>query len=336
MTKQETLHGIQALAAHGEITEAELLQALRAGAKLPASSNGGLIEQHFTITKVLYAIGGIIVLAGLIFLLMETWNSFSAAAQIFISLGSAIALYVAAVLLQSYERFRPIASLFFVIAGVVMPIGIFITLHHLSPGGNEWLGQIIMATIPAAVYFISFILFRQPILILIALLFATWALYALVGLMLDETQIGNELAGELWSYLTAIIGVAYGLLGYSFIKTDKENLTGPLYCLGSAATLGAGFALTFFQDVWVVLYFIVILAAIYLSTVLRSRSMLLFGAIALVAQLAHISFEYFADSLGWPLALILAGFMLIGVGYGTFYLNKKYLGKEITSTRPAV
>lgn len=332
MTKQELLQALSDMIARGELSVSEVLQVAQpSAASAPAPTS--TIEHHFTITKVLYAIGGIIVMAGLIFLLMEMWDAFSAAVQIFISLGSAIALYCAAVLLHQYERFRPIAALFFVIAGVVMPIGIFITLYHLSPGGNEWVGQLIMAGIPTIVYFLTFALFRQPILFFIALLFATWTLYAVVGLMLDETELGYELASEIWSYLTMIVGLAYGLIGFSFAESNSEqkNLTGPLYLLGSAGTLGAGFALTFLQDVWVVLYFIVILAAIYLSTVLRSRSILLFVAVALVAHLTHISFEYFANSLGWPLALILAGFMLIGVGYGTFYLNKKYLGKEAVS-----
>lgn len=324
MTRDETLQSIKYLASQGVLTESEVLQAYREGSGTSESLKATL-EHHLTITKVLYGLGGIIVVAGIIFLIGQMWDSFGAGAQVFVTLGSAIALYVAAVLLHSYKQWQSLATLFFVMAAAVMPVGIYVTLFHVATGGDAWMGQLIMAGIPAVVYFASYWLFRRPILFLIGQLFATWAMYAIVGRLLEDSGASSEFVGNVWAYVTLLVGLVYTYLGYAFIPTDKKDLTGVLYFLGSASALAAGFALTFLQDPWILIYFLLILAAMYVSTVLKSRSMLIFGAIALIAHLTHVSFEYFADSLGWPLALIISGFIIIGVGYGTVVLHKRFI-----------
>lgn len=42
-----------------------------------------------------------------------------------------------------------------------------------------------------------------------------------------------------------------------------------------------------------------------------------------MGYILKITSEYFADSLGWPLALMIAGFGMIGVGYLTVYIKRK-------------
>jgi len=39
----------------------------------------------------------------------------------------------------------------------------------------------------------------------------------------------------------------------------------------------------------------------------------------------EITSEYFSTGLGWPLALVIAGLAMIGVGYMSLSLKKKYL-----------
>jgi len=38
-----------------------------------------------------------------------------------------------------------------------------------------------------------------------------------------------------------------------------------------------------------------------------------------------ITSEYFSHAMGWPLALVLAGLILIGIGHYTYNLGKKYV-----------
>jgi uncharacterized integral membrane protein len=37
--------------------------------------------------------------------------------------------------------------------------------------------------------------------------------------------------------------------------------------------------------------------------------------------------EYFADTVGWPLALVISGFILMGVGFMSVQLRQKYTKK---------
>jgi uncharacterized integral membrane protein len=51
-------------------------------------------------------------------------------------------------------------------------------------------------------------------------------------------------------------------------------------------------------------------------------------ALSTIFLLAHVSFitsEYFADSLGWPITLVILGFVFIGLAYFSVTINKKYI-----------
>lgn len=328
MTKEEVLANLKQLVERGEIGREELLDAAGFADQLGEMPPVKKEEHRIDIAKILYGIGGLIVIAGVVFLIQQMWDSFGAAAQILATLGSAMAIYISAVLLQQYPKTRLVSLVLFVVAGVLLPVGIFVTLHNLSPGGNEWLGQLIIAGIPALVYFATYHLFKNKLLFLMAVLFATWAIYTLVGLMLDGAYLNNDTRGEIWAYLTLLVGTAYILLGYGGENEASDKVTGIYYLLGAGGVLGAGFALTFMRDSWIMVYFLLILAAIYMSTFLRSRAFLIFGALALMGHLTHISWEYFADSFGWGLALIFSGFLIIGIGYGTVALHQRFIQQK--------
>jgi hypothetical protein len=61
---------------------------------------------------------------------------------------------------------------------------------------------------------------------------------------------------------------------------------------------------------------------LYLSVHLRTKALLTFGLLPLGAYLANITGEYCSDSIGWPLALIVLGLLLMGVGFLTFRLKR--------------
>ncbi len=67
------------------------------------------------------------------------------------------------------------------------------------------------------------------------------------------------------------------------------------------------------------------LGTLFLSINLKSGSFLTFGTLFIMAYILKITAEYFTRGLGWPLALVIAGLMLIAIGYLSFYLKKKYI-----------
>jgi uncharacterized membrane protein YGL010W len=99
--------------------------------------------------------------------------------------------------------------------------------------------------------------------------------------------------------------------------------------LGAALALG-GYAPDANQ-VWEVLFIGLAFGMMFLSIVLKSRAILIVSSIYLMVYILKITAEYFSETIGWPLALIVAGFTLIAIGYGTFAINQRYLNQASTS-----
>ena len=67
---------------------------------------------------------------------------------------------------------------------------------------------------------------------------------------------------------------------------------------------------------------------IYLSVTVRSRTLLLVSVIAMVSYIGYFSAEHFAHTLGWPLTLVIGGFVLIGISSSAVKLNNKYIKQQ--------
>ena len=122
-----------------------------------------------------------------------------------------------------------------------------------------------------------------------------------------------------------VVGLSYLLLGRSFHGGWNRSLIGLLYFLGSGGFLWAAFSQVEDSLTWLFLYFFLVLGGLFLSIQLKSRGILILSTIFLIIHISYITGEYFADSLGWPISLVILGFIFIGLGYSSFSINKKYL-----------
>src|SRR5205814_1812409 len=66
-------------------------------------------------------------------------------------------------------------------------------------------------------------------------------------------------------------------------------------------------------------------AFVYLSVELRTRTLLFVSTLAILAYTAWFTREHFADSVGWPLALIIFGMLMIGLSALAFRIDRVYL-----------
>ncbi len=94
-----------------------------------------------------------------------------------------------------------------------------------------------------------------------------------------------------------------------------------MYFFGSIATLGV---ISSFGGIMDVVAILAIFGLFYASVFLKSRAMLVVSALFLIGHTIKLTATYFVGSVGWPISLIIIGFLIIGIGYGTFMLNKKY------------
>ena len=67
---------------------------------------------------------------------------------------------------------------------------------------------------------------------------------------------------------------------------------------------------------------------ILLSTVARSRTLLVVGTIALLGYVGYFMEKYFGGLLAGPIGLILVGVMLIGAGVAAVKVNNKYIKQK--------
>lgn len=123
--------------------------------------------------------------------------------------------------------------------------------------------------------------------------------------------IANATAAN-WASL--IIGVCLFVTAYGLQKSDRyPRLIGLGYFVGSAMLYAGLFDLV--QDTPIELLFLVVTASIlYACVVLQSRALLFTTILAMLSFIGYFSAEYFVDSLGWPVTLVLTGIVFLGVG----------------------
>ena len=289
--------------------------------------HGGAREEGLSVTQILYYIGGAIVVVGIAVFVGQKWNELSSFFRIFMTLGSGIACFVAAALLSVDLRLGRLPDAFHLMAALLFPTGIFVTLNELGFRGGDWGPGLIFLSLAAA-YALASVVYRRNLLFLFTIIFGTIATLLLTDAMVAGEPIFD--GGRYAAYRILGIGLSYCVFAYAWRDTPRRELSGVLYGFGSLGVLASALALGGWKPdaylAWEITYPGLAFGAMFLSLWLRSRSMLVFGAIAVMAYIGKITAEYFADSLNWPLMLILAGFVLIGMGYLTYHLNRKYLG----------
>jgi len=134
---------------------------------------------------------------------------------------------------------------------------------------------------------------------------------------------------EFSAYRVLCAGLVYGFLGYAFKDTSQRALTGALYGFGAFYFLGAALALGDWnphQNIfWELAFPGLVFGVMFLSVHLKSKAFLTFGSLYLMAYIMKITTEYFKDSLGWPLTLVVTGLGLIAIGYLHVNLKQRYL-----------
>jgi hypothetical protein len=324
VNKQKLLQELASLVDSGELTESEVLEAIGAQQEPSVATGSNLTSR---LSAVLYFIGGGVVFLGLVFLIAQEWRHFGTEMKIFVTLGSGIAAFVVGVLFSQQERLGAAGPAFFLISAMLIPTGLLVTYDEAGINVDQLSAQIQIASILFAVYLGAYSVIRKNVLLVFAFIFGSWLFFAIT----DYMVVGAPMIDD-WSFINYRIlfaGLAYMLLGYSFVGTDREDLTGWLYTFGVFGFLGAAFALGEWKPnqslFWEAIYPGLVFGIIFLSTHLKSRIFLIFGSLALGAYLSKITAEYFSDSLGWAFSLVIVGFLLMGVAYLAVRLNRRYV-----------
>ncbi|HAO64368.1 TPA: hypothetical protein DCQ44_00095 [Candidatus Taylorbacteria bacterium] len=327
MNKDQILAAITEMSRKGEISQQEILQAfgstgLAGAVEVPERKK----SLRLTVSQVLSSIGGLVICIGIIVLIVQHWNDMSSFLRILVSLGVALAAYAVAVLFWHYQNLKATSSVIFAVSLVLLPVGLLVTINEIF-GINDILPvQIIVSSICFIIALISLFLYKRNLFIVASVAFGTWLYFVVLTQLLDSS--GSILSNsDIYAYITMFAGLAYVLMGYSFDKVDtsRKHLSNWLYRLGLVAILISGLVI---GGIWDVLYIGLVFAVIMLSVYVKNRTFLWLGGIFLMVYIIKITSQYFSEGLGWPFALVLAGIMLIAVGFFTSYIARKYISKN--------
>lgn len=332
MDKHTLLAEVRSMAAAEKITKQELLSAF-AGT---GPSNNDTMHHAFGIVEILYYIGGAIVFMGIAVLISQHWNELSPLVRIFVTLGSGIAAYIVAVLFAQYKKLAGVSQAFFFLSALLLPFGLAIAFQEAGWRFSQAAPQSIVSALLLATYLSSYFVFRTKLFIVFSLIFGTWLFISVTNfLMMNQLYLN---VWDFYEYRALAVGLSYIFLGYAFKTTTLAGLTQRLYSWGAFIFLTAAIMLGGWSPeqnvLWEALFPGLVFAFMFLSTILKSRGFLFAGSFYLMVFIIKITSEYFADSFGWPLALVLCGFALIGVGYGTFSMNNRLKNVKSAATSP--
>jgi hypothetical protein len=279
---------------------------------------------YFTATRLLYIVGGIFVVLGVLYLVSQLWIDLTATNRILITLGLGFVFAGIGSALMIFSPDKDLGNVFHVIGGFLIPGGALVTLNELGTSTNS--SWPVTLTIGFVFLFYGLLVLYHKRVVLSFFAFANGT--ALLYLLLDSVMPTAN-ASE-YAYLTMAIGASYVIYGYLFSEDWNERLVPFLYFFGPAGFYLAGFAEVMDTVAMEMAYPFLAFGGLVLSVlILKSRIALLISTGAVIAYVIYITAEYFADSIGWPVALILLGFIIIGIGYLSITLNRKYISKTI-------
>lgn len=295
--RQEAIDRIAELARQHGISQEEIAERLEGG---PMASSQGPTSSR--LTMLLAYLGGIFVFSGLVTLTNMVWPDLSSAARVAITLGSGVILLVLALVADRDERFRRASLPLYLMAAVLQPAGLFVLLHEYSTGGDAALGS---AAVFGAMSLQSALLFAQ----------LRWTRTVLFTVIYGVATFSSLMAwlDVSWEFTTLVVSIS-GLLVTIGIRQGEHRVLCPLlYPIFAFALACAAFDILHGEFPVDFGLLAVGAALVVLSTGLRSRSLLVASVIITLAYLGYYTNEYFADMMGWPIALIVMGMVMIGL-----------------------
>ncbi len=322
--KEEALRYIKTLAEQKVLTREELNTAFDAGS---SSKTDVVPTKKLGISEILFYIGGAIVFLGIAILLFQNWSTLSFATKVLATLGAGVAAYCVGVLFSRDERMEAAGSAFFLISALVIPMGLYVVFDHAGFDADGYGSQSVISGILFGMYLLSYAVFRRHVFTFFSILFGTWLFFSLTSFMTRGGAFYD--IWKFYEYRALATGIAYMLIGYAFSKNGHAPLSNFLYGFGIIGFLGSALSLGGWKPnqniFWELIYPALIFGALFLSVHIRSKSFLTWGTLFLMAYILKITSEYFSTGLGWPLALVIAGLSVIGAGYMSLSLKKKYL-----------
>ena len=308
--RARAIQQIAAIAGEHGLSAAEIVAALENRAPHAADS-----PRHRLLVRALRVLGGTFLFAGLGIFIALQWDTLNAFARVGVTLLPGIAAFVLALLAVRDPRFGGAAPALFAVAAVLEPTGMLVAFDEFGSGG-DWRWASVITTGTMAVQFgAAFGTLRRSTPLFFVTLFATLCWWTVLDLLdADETVI------------EIVLGASLLLAAAGADRIDRREVAPFWYFTGGAAFLYGLFDAVE-RTPLEVLFVAAAAGLVYASVVQRSRTLLVVSILAILAYTAWFTGQYFVDSIGWPLALMAFGLVLMGLSTLALRLDRAYLRK---------
>lgn len=267
----------------------------------------------------LYGVGGLVCATGVLFLAAQIWETIGMGGRVGMTLGFGVLLTLLAVAVLRTERTIVLRDIFFGIGALLIPGGMFVLLDELSyPMDSLWWVTAVFF-VCAGMYAGLTFAYQRALLAFFALAYSTATLYAFVGALTAETD-----ATAVYEVLSMVVGVSYLALCTAVRGTYAHGLARVLHGGGVVGVLGGLFGLMLDYSLLEVVYPFAVLALYYLGVQQKSTGVLGVSSAFFVGYISYITSNYFVDSVGWPVALIVLGGIFLALGYATFTMRRGF------------
>lgn len=310
MSKQDAIiEAVDIIKRHG-LTLDDIAKALQETPEQKAEKSSSIL------TRVFGYIGGLLIFAGLAVFAGMVWDDIGAVGRIGITLGTGFCAFIMALACMSDARLEKAATPLFLTAAILQPGGILVMMDEFSRGGDPAHGLLFMSLAMLTQQGFTFWAKRRTVLALTSVIFGV----TFFGVAFDLMGLHENTTG-------IVIGLSLLCIAWALGKSQHRSIAGLGYLSGSVLFLAA------FYDVlqdkpFEILFLGASCSAIFVSTLARSRTLLCVGTLATLGYIGDFSAKHFADSLGWPITLILMGFILIGMSSFAVKLNNKYIKQK--------
>jgi Predicted membrane protein (DUF2157) len=307
--RTRALEDIVMLARQHGLAASEIAAALGAPAPRAAETS----RARSIVVRVLGFLGGTFIFAGVgVFIAMQ-WAQMNSLARVVATLGSGVAAFALAAIAYRDERYEKAAAPLILIASALEPLGMMVAFQEFGSGGDWRVAALLTSGAMSAQMGAAFQWIRRSTPLFMLLVFASLFWVTALDLIdADGKTISLVMGGSL---LLAAAGID---------RTSHHEVTPPWYFISAAAFLYGFFDLV--EHTPFELAFVAAAAAfVYASVVLHSRTLLFVATLAILAYTGWFTRQHFADSIGWPLALIVFGLLMIGLSALAFRIDRDYV-----------
>ncbi len=306
--RARALEEIVVLAHRHGLTPSDIATALSEPDAPPPAS-----RRRAVLVKVLGYLGGTFIFAGVGIFIALQWESMNSAARVVITLGSGIAAIVLAMLAAREARFEKAATPLFLIAAALEPAGMLVAFEEFGSGGDwRWASLITSGTMMLQ-FGALFGAFKRSTPVFLLLVF---------GVLFWGTAL--DLLGADGTVLALVLGAAMLLAAVGVDRTGHRVITPVWYLFGSAAFLYGLFD-SVSETPLEIIYLMAAAGFVYLSAALHSRTLLFVATAGILAYTGWFTAQHFANSVGWPLALVGFGLLMIGMSALAFRIDRDYV-----------